>query len=109
DVLKNSDPAAVERAVQPIAEAGMRLWERTPPGRRDEMIHQAMNVGRTYGAPSAESTPVRSAATRRLLSVAASLARRTKTTIVVDPAVAAVPVAADMESDSPIEHALDAL
>lgn len=106
-------PAAIEKLLTPIGQAGTQLWDSTPPEQRQKMIEAAMKVGTTYGASLSDTA--RSVAVPRrnylpeLKVLAERLAKRYKAQVLVDPAIFLFTPPVTPDKKLTLEAALDTL
>lgn len=119
-LLHEMPPADREQFASRTLQAGMPLWESTPPEQRQEMIQQSLQIMKAFDA-ALQRDAARGAAPRRPLptgdgrrrgdpkALAATLSDRFKATVIVDPALLVESPPELPPADAPIEEALAAV
>jgi hypothetical protein len=121
-LLQAMPPEQRDPFVVRTGQAGMRLWDATPPPQREEMLQQSLRLMQRFGAPGAAPAPTGKGSSRggvpppargNLTGVwkaaATALAKRCQAVVVIDPSVVATVPPADLDADLPITQALDTL
>lgn len=91
NLVRNHDPATLERAMTPMAAAATRTWEQVDAGERESILSDSMDVMKRFGSgaggtASAEPEPTARAGGRNLAPAAKTLSDTHHVTVLVEPA-----------------------